>query len=76
MATLQELTAQLTEARAVLHDWRLGKVARTYRDANGEEVTYSTEGLRGLAAYIADLERQIAVLNGTPTPGRPMRVWF
>lgn len=73
MATLTE---QLAEARTVYHDWRLGKLARTYRDSNGEEVTYSAEGLRGLSAYIADLERQIAAVNGTPALGRPMKVWF
>lgn len=77
MVTLESLTAQLTEARAVYHDWRLGKVARAYRDANGEEVTYSVEGMRGLSSYIADLERQIAALTpGAVTPGRPMRVWM
>lgn len=73
MATLTE---QLAEARSVLHDWRLGRVAREYTDSNGERVTYSVEGLRGLSAYIADLERQIAAANGASTTGRPMRVFF
>ena len=73
MATLSE---QLAEARSVYHDWRLGKIARAYRDSNGEEVTYSVEGMRGLAAYIAELERQIAVAAGSSTVGKPLRVWF
>ena len=73
MATLTE---QLAEARSVYHDWRLGKVAREYTDSNGERVTYSAEGMRGLSAYIADLERQLAVAAGTTPVGKPLRVWF
>lgn len=72
MATLSE---QLAEAQSVYHDWRLGKVARSYRDSNGEEVVYSAEGLRGLSAYIAELQRQLATTAGTPAVGRPLRVW-
>lgn len=73
---MASLIEQLADARSVLHEWRLGRLAREYTDANGERVAYSAEGLRGLTAYIADLERQIAALNGTAAPGRPMRVWF
>lgn len=67
---------QLAEARSVYHDWRLGKVARSYTDANGEKVEYSLEGLRGLTAYIADLQRDIDLAAGRASSGRPMRVFF
>lgn len=73
MATLSE---QLTEAKAVLHDWRLGKHARTYTDSNGEKIEYSVEGMRGLTAYIADLQRLVDIENGVSPGGRPMRVYF
>jgi len=67
MATLQE---KLDEAEQVYHDWQVGKVARRYRDSNGEEVEYSVEGLRRLGAYIADLRRQLG--TGCVGPMRPM----
>ena len=73
MATILE---QLADARSVYHVWRTGKLARSYQDANGEKVEYSAEGLRGLAAYIGDLERQIATATGDTSVGRPMRVFF
>jgi gpW len=56
MATISE---QLAEAQAVYHEWRLGRTARSYADSNGEAVSYSTQGLAGLPAYIAELKRQL-----------------
>ncbi len=73
MATLAE---QLAEAKSIRHEWIMGRVARIYRDANGEQIEYSQDGLRKITAYIADLERQIAIANGSPAPNRPMRVWM
>lgn len=61
MATLQE---RLTEAEAAYHDLLIGKAAVEVRDANGETIRYSSANAGRLAAYIADLKRQI---NGTRT---------
>lgn len=66
------LEARLEEAETVYHAWRLGKRARTYQDANGERVEYSVEGMRGIAAYIADLKRQLG--TGCSAPMRPFYI--
>lgn len=76
MASLEVLQTRLAEAQAAYHAWRTGSYARTYQDSNGERVEYSAEGLRGLPGYIADLERQIALLLGCATTGGPLRVFF
>lgn len=74
MATPQEM---LAEAKAVYHDWRLGKHARSYQDANGERVEYSVEAMRGLPVYIADLQRQVDKLAGVTTSNLgPLRPFF
>ncbi len=57
MATLAE---QLDEARAALHALQTGRAAVTVRDANGEEVTYNRTNVARLAAYVRDLEREVA----------------
>lgn len=64
--TLEE---KLAEAESVYHDWSIGKVVRSFTDQNGERVEYSMEGMRRLAAYIADLKSQLG-----QTSSRPMQV--
>ncbi len=67
--TLQE---KLDDARATLHEWHMGRTARTYVDQNGERVEYAVGGLAKLRQYIEELERQISGAN----PQGPMKVWF
>lgn len=51
---------QLAEARAAYHRLMIGEAALVYVDQNGERVEYSRASAPKLAAYIRDLERQIA----------------
>ena len=57
MATTAE---QLAEARAAYHRLQIGEALVAITDSNGERVEYSRTTAPRLAAYIADLERQIA----------------
>ena len=57
MATTVE---QLAEARAAYHRLQIGEAALVYVDQNGERIEYTRASAQRLAAYIADLERQIA----------------
>lgn len=54
------LAEQLTEARAAYHRLQLGEAAVTFVDQNGERVEFRPASAPKLAAYIADLERQLA----------------
>ncbi len=68
MATLTE---RLAEAEEAYHKLMLGEAVVRFRDANGEEVSYGATSRSSLAAYIADLKRQL----GIGSTG-PMRVFF
>jgi len=57
MATTVE---QLAEARAAYHRLLIGEAALVYVDQNGERIEYTRASAPRLAAYIVDLERQIA----------------
>lgn len=57
MATLQE---RLDEAESAYHDLVIGKSVVELRDANGEDMRYTAANRASLAAYIADLKRQIS----------------
>lgn len=63
MATLQE---RLNEAEAAYHDLQIGKSVRVFVDQNGERVEYSAANAARLAAYIADLKRQISNVGHGP----------
>lgn len=71
MATLTE---RLEEARTALHDLRIGKSVVRFRDANGEEVTYTRANRDDLKAYIKELEDELAGVAACPRG--PMRVFF
>lgn len=49
---------QLLEARAAYHALQTGRAAVSFRDGNGEELTYARASIAKLAAYIRDLETQ------------------
>lgn len=67
MATLQE---RLDEAKAAQHDLLIGKAVVELRDSNGEIIRYTPANRAALAAYIADLERQLD--DTCRGPMRPM----
>ena len=54
------LAEQLAEARAAYHRLQIGEAAVVLVDQNGERVEYRPATAPRLAAYIGDLERQIA----------------
>lgn len=72
MATTEELQSRLDEAEQAYHDLCIGKGVVRLRDSNNEEVQYNITALPRLAAYIADLKRQ---LGQSPCSG-PMRPLF
>lgn len=57
MATLAE---QLSEAQAAYHRLQIGESAVRFTDQNGETVEYNRASAPRLAAYISELERQMA----------------
>ena len=56
MVTLRE---KLAEAEQAYHDLMLGRSVRVVVDQNGERVEYTAANAARLAAYIADLKRQL-----------------
>lgn len=62
----------LADAEKAHHDLVTGRQARVFVDQNGERVEYAPANAARLAAYIADLKRQL----GLGTPRGPMRVIF
>jgi hypothetical protein len=54
------LADQLTEARAAYHRLMIGEAAHVFVDQNGERIEYTRASAPKLAAYISDLERQLA----------------
>lgn len=69
--TLQE---RLTDAENAYHALLTGTQARVYVDQNGERVEYTPANASRLAAYIADLKRQIAPASSGITG--PMRMFL
>lgn len=66
------LTARLAEAEAAYHTVMLGGQAKVYVDQNGERIEYGVTNASRLAAYIADLKRQLGIGCATG----PLNVWF
>lgn len=64
MPTLAE---QLAEARAAYHRLQIGELAVSFNDQNGECVDYNRASAPRLAAYITELERQVAGHSRTGT---------
>ncbi|MCF2870308.1 gpW family protein [Octadecabacter sp. G9-8] len=59
------LAEKLSEAQAAYHRLQIGESASVVVDQNGERVEYRPASLAKLAAYIGDLQSQIA---GTKRP--------
>jgi len=62
MTTLAE---QLSEAQTAYHRLQIGEAALVFVDQNGERVEFNRASAPRLAAYITELERQMA---GQPRP--------
>ena len=67
-ATLQ---LRLTQAEDQYHRLMMGQAARVFVDQNGERVEYVAANSSKLAAYIADLKRQLGLLEQGP-----LNVWL
>ena len=67
-ATLQ---LRLTQAEDQYHRLMMGQAARVFVDQNGERVEYVAANSSKLAAYIADLKRQLGLLAQGP-----LNVWL
>jgi hypothetical protein len=65
----------LTDAEEAYHALLTGKSVASFRDSNGEQVTYSAVNVSRLGTYIEDLKRELGLLPTTQGVG-PMRVWF
>ena len=65
--------ANLTEAKAALHDLMTGRQVRVVVDQNGERIEYTRAGVDDLRAYIRDLEN--AAAGGGSVKG-PMGVFL
>lgn len=65
------LTEKLDDAELKYHQLITGQAARVVTDQNGESVTFTAATAGRLAAYIADLKRQ---LGGTASA--PMTPYF
>lgn len=62
---------RLAQAEAAYHNLVLGVQARVFVDQNGERIEYTPANSSRLAAYIADLRRQLSQFTLSP-----MKVWL
>lgn len=76
MATLVQLQTWLAEAEQALHTVSLGGAPTVVVDQNGERVEFGRTNTVALEKYIAKLQFQIALLQGTAVTGGPLRVLF
>lgn len=64
----------LTEARNAYHALLTGQAVASFRDQNGEQVTYSKTNRGDLLAYIDWLKSELGLT--VPASAAPMRVWM
>lgn len=69
MAITQQM---LHDAQTALHDLVTGGAVASFKDQNGETVTYSKTNRGDLVAYIEYLKREL----GLAGPAAPMMVWM
>jgi hypothetical protein len=65
------ITTRLNQAETAYHELMTGRQPRVLVDQNGERVEYNPSNAFRLAAYIADLKRQLGLISVGP-----MRVWL
>jgi vacuolar-type H+-ATPase catalytic subunit A/Vma1 len=72
-ADLQIAKTNLVAAQAAYHSLVLGNAVASFKDSNGESVTYTAASASRLADYIKTLQDQI---NPCARISAPMRFWF
>jgi hypothetical protein len=75
MTDVATLRLRLSEAEDALHKVSIGK-AVTVIGEGGNSVTYSRVNRNELVAYISQLKRQIAALEGHPVRRGPVQFVF
>lgn len=74
---LTHLRQKRAEAEEALHQIMTGQQPRAFTDQNGESVQYNAASVGKLRTYIAQLDRQIALLlNRRASFKGPMRGYF
>lgn len=69
-------TAQkLAEAKQAYHEIMTGQTVSRFVDQNGESISYSKMNIKGLEAYIAKLEAELASPGVAPYRG-PLRFTY
>ena len=76
MASLLTLQTRLTEAEEALHQLVIGTREVTIEFGSGRKVSYNQANIAELRSYIARLEDQIAVLQGSGAGRKPVRFVF
>lgn len=66
------LQARLTDAETQYHLVMTGQTAKVFVDQNGERIEYNMASATRLAAYIAELKRQL----GIGCASGPLNVWM
>jgi hypothetical protein len=78
MADCNTIDARLAKARATYDSWMNGEFVSRFTDQNGEQISYSVEGLRRLDLYIKKLEaeKQACAGNSMFAYRGPLRFTF
>lgn len=78
MVDCSTIDARLAKARATYDSWMNGEFVTRFTDQNGESVSYSTNGVSRLAAYIRQLEAEKAQCGGNAFYGHrgPLKFTF
>ncbi len=66
------LRTRLADAEQQYHLVMTGQTAKVFVDQNGERIEYNTANASRLAAYIADLKRQL----GIGCASGPLNIWM
>lgn len=73
---LPTLQFRLAEARLARHKLLLGDLPNEIELQDGSRTKFNPASADRLDQYIADLERQVAALQGTPRRGGPIQMMF
>ena len=76
MTSLATLQTRLEESEEALHTLLIGEKEVTLEFGAGRKVSYNQANIAELRSYIARLEDQIAVLEGTGAGRKPVRFVF